>query len=133
MDKTVEQVELLPCPFCGGPAKFVPDHTVERCDEVRCQSCCFEISGFHHHDPKAAWNTRPLTAEIADLRAQLDEAMEALGKAQQWFAEYAESHSEKAKIAGDNEREYEARRQKARTNEQRSEYLRAILTKRKQP
>jgi len=77
--------------------------------------------------------TRPLTAEIADLRAQLDEAMEALGKAQQWFAEYAESHSEKAKIAGDNEREYEARRQKARTNEQRSEYLRAILTKRKQP
>ena len=77
--------------------------------------------------------TRPLTAEIADLRAQLDEAMEALGKAQQWFAEYAESHSEKAKMAGDNEREYEARRKKARTNEQRSEYLRTILAKRKQP
>lgn len=94
---------------------------------------CFAVwcaEAFARHRIEA---TRPLTAEIADLRAQLDEAMEALGKAQQWFAEYAESHSEKAKIAGDNEREYEARRQKARTNEQRSEYLRAILTKRKQP
>jgi|GEM_PF-3753075 len=55
---TVTQADLLPCPFCGGEARYKPDHTTEQAHEVSCSHCCFSISEFHHENCVKLWNTR---------------------------------------------------------------------------
>lgn len=50
---------LLPCPFCGGEARYQADHTTERRDSVWCGACDYGM-----FDPEeqrsvvAAWNRR---------------------------------------------------------------------------
>lgn len=55
--------ELLPCPFCGGEAKF--DKTVyKEVGVVRCQKCRAS-NGIvtQEHTANRAWNTRTPTIE----------------------------------------------------------------------
>lgn len=56
---------LLPCPFCGGEARYQADHTTECRDSVWCGTCDY---GMFDPDEQgsviAAWNRRAaLTTE----------------------------------------------------------------------
>lgn len=67
-EKALEAAELLPCPFCGGKAKYRPDHTVERIDTVSCLRCDFYLSDNGDIGSCVeAWNRRaPLSAIVPD-------------------------------------------------------------------
>jgi hypothetical protein len=54
------EVELLPCPFCGGEARYLPWKAGFYCERVICDSCDFHLDG----EP-AKWNTRALSAPAA--------------------------------------------------------------------
>lgn len=53
-----DEVQLLPCPFCGGEADIDHDHTVEECHAYGCRSCDMWFNDFNANDAPAAWNTR---------------------------------------------------------------------------
>jgi len=56
---------LLPCPFCGGEAKYRADHTTERVDTVSCFRCDFHISDDGDVGScVAAWNRRASPAPV---------------------------------------------------------------------
>lgn len=65
MPETVEQIpELLPCPFCGGPAEWTDPIVMGEGGEVRCKGDCRDLAftGFHYGAKDlviAAWNRRP--------------------------------------------------------------------------
>ncbi len=62
--------ELLPCPFCGGEARYIADHTLEKNDTIVCPKCICEISAFHHGDEfVSAWNTRVKPTPVSDTDA----------------------------------------------------------------
>ena len=62
-------VELLPCPFCGGPAQTPFEN-----DGGLCTSCASEIeicAGFDILTPVSFWNTRAPDPRIAVLEAEV--------------------------------------------------------------
>ena len=76
---TEKHTPLLPCPFCGGEAKYSEDHTVERTDTVSCRRCDFYLS-----DPGdtgsciAAWNRRapdPVREKLMEALEGTEEAI----------------------------------------------------------
>lgn len=51
--------KLKPCPFCGGGARYVPDHTTEGCDYLYCTSCNASVEDRDRQgDCVDTWNTR---------------------------------------------------------------------------
>lgn len=51
--------QLKPCPFCGGDAKHVIDHTTECVDQLYCTSCFASITDRDKHgDCITLWNAR---------------------------------------------------------------------------
>ena len=118
----MDDVKLLPCPFCGGEPTFDDWNTSYRPDSkplwgVVCKSskCAGEI-GFFNTDPaiaQAEWNTRPLPTDEEVERAALAAAVEhdkQDGKGRHWAAiaykagscavEYWNAISRAALIAG---------------------------------
>jgi len=76
--------DLKPCPFCGGDARYRPDHTVEAVHSVSCQSCDAHLSEFSiEGDCRIRWNTRPgeERAHVAGWNAALEAAAVALNSA----------------------------------------------------
>ncbi|HEL7630568.1 TPA: Lar family restriction alleviation protein [Stenotrophomonas maltophilia] len=58
----VEQIELLPCPFCGAAGdSLIVEHLegtiLHPAHQVRCDNCGGS-SGYTDHDCREAWNTR---------------------------------------------------------------------------
>lgn len=53
-----EAPELKPCPFCGGEAVTVFDHTDEACHAYGCRTCSVWVDRYTADDPIAAWNRR---------------------------------------------------------------------------
>lgn len=62
---------LLPCPFCGGEARYQANHTTECRDSVWCWACDF---GMFDPDEQgsvvAAWNRRALPARGVGVRVR---------------------------------------------------------------
>ncbi|MBD2842675.1 hypothetical protein [Erythrobacter rubeus] len=65
---------------------------------------------------------------IATLGAENKALREAIGKADEWFNEYAVSHADKM-LATDDPEERRARQDKANRNAKRSHYMRKALAK----
>lgn len=65
--------EILPCPFCGSEARFVPETP-----EGDCQAFCvicdlgFEARSIMAEDAIANWNTRSLPAAIDTVVAEVE-------------------------------------------------------------
>jgi Lar family restriction alleviation protein len=89
-----EQVQLLPCPFCGGEADILKAAT-NICDYwVTCANCGADGPWKDTRaETIAAWNTRH-TATAEALEA-MREAREALVTAEKVFATYANLHRAK--------------------------------------
>jgi Lar family restriction alleviation protein len=85
-----EQVQLLPCPFCGGEAKYEAEGEWQYYDawSVECRECGASLSGnadmrvsgaSAKAEAIAAWNTRhTATAEALDAMREAREALDAL-------------------------------------------------------
>lgn len=67
MDSQVEQIELKPCPFCGGEASVSTyeteslwSHNQVVCTKVSCEACdiAFQSEPGYETEAPAAWNTR---------------------------------------------------------------------------
>ena len=78
----IEEVALLPCPFCGGEAELTgykaPEFWV-RCDKMGCKA---STESFGSKDRAiAAWNTRPShTEEIEALRGEVERLLDSNAK-----------------------------------------------------
>lgn len=58
---TIEQVPLLPCPFCGKAPFIIPEDDIHRVWFVECDlSCCLGPDGATRDEAIAAWNRRKL-------------------------------------------------------------------------
>lgn len=72
-------VELLPCPFCGGPAQtpFMYDGT----PHTSCAADFKDCAGFDVLAPVSFWNRRAPDPAVAALEAEVARLREALGSA----------------------------------------------------
>jgi Lar family restriction alleviation protein len=72
-------VDLKPCPFCGSPAFVAGDVDLDSyiCT-IKCPECLAEVAHLDMAEAVAKWNARveppELRADVAELRAQLDQA-----------------------------------------------------------
>ena len=85
-----EQVQLLPCPFCGGDAKYEAEGEWQYYDvwSVECRECGASLSGNADMRVSGAsakaeaitsWNTRhTATAEALEAMREAREALEAM-------------------------------------------------------
>jgi Lar family restriction alleviation protein len=84
-----EQVQLLPCPFCGGDAKYEAEGEWQYYDvwSVECRECGASLSGnadmrvsgaSAKAEAIAAWNTRHRIEATAEALEAMREAREAL-------------------------------------------------------
>lgn len=88
MDK---EIELLPCPFCGGEAIIERDFVIERCSYriyVRCNKCLTRV--LHHATPEEAikfWNIRhqPSGVDNFKLREALRQLYESVDSCLELF------------------------------------------------
>lgn len=78
-------VELLPCPFCGGEARSYYNSSCDCCGfisgVVHCRSCPAEVNHFNTEaEAIAAWNTRTLPRDPQGLVEALRQIGEPRGK-----------------------------------------------------
>lgn len=55
---SVNNNELLPCPFCGGKAKWKGYYTGSTSGLVECAECAACTRGVNWEEAKERWNTR---------------------------------------------------------------------------
>lgn len=77
MGKTIDTKALLPCPFCGGPAKIRSERAGEDCVDtwVGCSSCFASADRLEdaYSNPvgaAATWNERRASDRLAALEAE---------------------------------------------------------------
>lgn len=84
-------IDLKPCPFCGGEADISHDHTVEENHAYGCRRCGIWFDTFNSDEAFDAWNARTATkgetwAEMIDRhaleKAEAVMALEAQGMTQ---------------------------------------------------
>ncbi|MGR3476653.1 MAG: Lar family restriction alleviation protein [Sulfitobacter sp.] len=57
-------INLKPCPFCGGDADISHDHTVEENHACGCRICGIWFDTFNSDEAAEAWNTRAAIAAM---------------------------------------------------------------------
>jgi len=72
----MENLEIKPCPYCGGPGNLVDINEVDKdaCFVpywVQCQNLCDDLPSTHEYDDKEqaiiAWNNRNFSKEEDDI------------------------------------------------------------------
>lgn len=73
------EIELLPCPFCGGRGMIIELPLGVHCRIVCSAGCGLLLVRDTEQEVVEAWNTRTETMELADLKARVEryERMEA--------------------------------------------------------
>lgn len=69
-----KQIELLPCPCCGGAAEFDTYDAKDNQVLVRCKECDLNTVPHTHEEAAAQWNKRPtprMSESEYDLRQEL--------------------------------------------------------------
>jgi hypothetical protein len=70
-----QDVELLPCPFCGGTPRFLEHHSGFYEEAVICDTCHIAHRGFG--ESRTRWNTRAnVSAALAAAQVREEELLE---------------------------------------------------------
>jgi hypothetical protein len=121
------ETEILPCPFCGGPAET---SGYDYAFYVRCLNPeCIAVSHGLHYETQdeaiTAWNRRPPSPDVGEL-------WKGLRKAAEQLEFYAREHRNKAAAlpgTSTTDPAYLAAHAKADTNQRLADEFRALLAK----
>lgn len=126
-----EQQKLLPCPFCGGPAKYYESQDTVCCtkfhDDV-WHNCRTMTKGFNGESALVIWNRRPYLLEIDQLRQRLAEVEDAANDSAEALHEAVQNarrHAGKAEAYSAENDELRAKLAQAEQDARRWRYVRA--------